>query len=255
MSVRVSLKIGTPSLDGELTEIFQGKGSWSMFRKEDEYYLVLNPSLAEGPECVACFQRDLAEVVVHCGAITMVEADGRRMVRSPFVYPLDQLVMMYLLAERQGAILHAAGAEVDGRGYIFPGRSGAGKSTLSRLLGEDGNVHLMSDDRIVVRKIEDTFEAFGTPWSGEAGIASNSNARLSGIFFISHASRDSIEQMGPGDALKRLLPVASIPWFDAETMMKVLSFCEDMLSSVPAYELSFRPGSEVVHVFEEFVSA
>jgi hypothetical protein len=50
------------------------------------------------------------------------------------------------------------------------------------------------------------------------------------------------------------MPVTSIPWFDENGMSGILRFCEDVALNVPAYELHFTPGVEVVNVFEEFMS-
>ena len=50
------------------------------------------------------------------------------------------------------------------------------------------------------------------------------------------------------------MPVTSIPWFDEKIVLSLLSFCEDVVSHVPAYELSFKPDIGVVNLFEEFVS-
>jgi serine kinase of HPr protein (carbohydrate metabolism regulator) len=162
---------------------------------------------------------------------------------------------MYILARRHGALLHAAGIDINGKGYIFPGKSGAGKSTITRQFAALGDTGLLSDDRIVVRKIEGGFKAYGTPWPGEAGIALNKSVPLAGIFFINHGSANRIREITPKEALARLLPVTSIPWYDREVMDRILTFCEDLISSVPIYELDFKPSVEVVDVFERFVSA
>jgi hypothetical protein len=162
---------------------------------------------------------------------------------------------MYILARRQGALLHASGLYINGRGYIFPGKSGAGKSTITRQFAVRGDTGLLSDDRIVVRKIDGAFKAYGTPWPGEARIAFNKSVPLAGIFFINHGSANQIKEISPQKALARLLPVTSIPWYDREVMDKILTFCEDLISSVPIYELDFKPSVEVVDVLEQFVSA
>ena len=91
-------------------------------------------------------------------------------VSNPVHYPLDQLLLMYTLAQREGALLHAAGVDIQGQGFIFPGKSGAGKSTLSRQLVVQKELEVLSDDRIVIRKIDGVFQAFGTPWPGDAGL-------------------------------------------------------------------------------------
>ena len=98
-----------------------------------------------------------------------------------------------------------------GRGYFFPGKSGAGKSTLSRLLLGRDNIGMLSDDRVVARKIKGRFEVFGTPWAGDAEIAENKNVPLSGIFFIHHAEENMIKEIKPREAIERLMPVTSIP--------------------------------------------
>ena len=107
----------------------------------------------------------------------------------------------------------------------------------------------------MVRKIDDAFQAFGTPWSGEAGIAENKNYPLEGIFFIHHGTENSIRNLTPKEAVEKLIPVTSIPWYDEITMSNILLFCEDVVLHVPSYDLYFTPGSEVFNFFERFVSA
>ena len=55
--------------------------------------------------------------------------------------PADRAIENYIraavawrAAERGGALIHAASAAWEGRGYLFYGESGAGKSTLLRIL-------------------------------------------------------------------------------------------------------------------------
>jgi hypothetical protein len=50
------------------------------------------------------------------------------------------------------------------------------------------------------------------------------------------------------------MPVVSIPWYDKEVVPHMLDFCDELVSSIPAYVLHFKPGPEIVDVFEKFVS-
>ena len=236
----------------ERTEIFEDCGSWSMFKKGIEYSLVLNPSLPDGPECIACFNPRFEKVTVYCGDICVVEVAGKKYVRNPFTYPLDQLLLMYALAQKKGALIHASGVEYHGRGYMFSGRSGAGKSTLSRKFALQGH-EVLSDDRIVVRKIHGDFRMFGTPWSGEAGIAQNKDLLLHSIFFLHHGEKNFIREISPAEAVEKLMPVTSIPWYDESAMTKILTFCEELVSSCPAYDLFFRPDIDLQDTFKEFI--
>jgi hypothetical protein len=239
----------------KMTKIFDTMELWSMFRSGDKYFWV--DAVESSPResaCIARFQRKPERVAVYCRGQFISETNGQRMIKNPFVHPLDQLLMMYALAERDGATLHACAVELDGKGFLLPGRSGAGKTTISRFFAAGGH-KLLSDDRVVARKIKNAFYAFGTPWAGDAGIAENRKLPLKGIFFLRQSSGNRIENIKPAVAAERLMPIASIPWFDEQTMSGILSFCEDLILHVPAYELYFKPGTEVVDFLEKFISA
>jgi hypothetical protein len=235
-----------------LTEIFEDCGSWAMFMNGDEHYLVINPSLAGGPESIVRFNPRFEKAVVYCGDMDIVEVAGKKMVRNPVTHPVDQLLVMYMLADREGALIHSSGIDFHGRGYMLSGRSGAGKSTLSRKFALAGH-EVLSDDRIVVRKIDGELRMFGTPWSGEAGIAGNKDLPLHGIFFLHHGVENLIKKITPAEAIERLIPVTSIPWYDKSVLSKILTFCEEIVSVCPAYDLVFRRDIDVRNVFENLI--
>jgi hypothetical protein len=70
--------------------------------------------------------------------------------------------------------------------------------------------------------------------------------------FLRHADTDRIAPLTPDQALERLFPVASIPWYDRDVLPRVLQFCDDLVSEIPAYDLHFRPGHGVVELVREF---
>jgi hypothetical protein len=171
---------------------------------------------------------------------------------NPVCYPLDQLLLMYFLATRQGVLTHAAGVVRGGKAMIFPGCSGAGKSTFSQLLAAARVGKLLSDERVIVREINGTMRAFGTPWTGTAGIARNVNAPLAGIYFLKHGQRNHMRKMAAKDILDRLLPLLSIPWYDPDTMSPIIAFAKHLVARVPAYEMSFKPDRSAVDFFWQF---
>jgi hypothetical protein len=243
------------SLDiGELERIYASGQTWSLFREQTDHFLVLDPpEFKEDPLCVARFRRPIKKVEIFYNPRGVRKQNGRRFIPNPWSYPMDRLLMTYFLAERDGTMMHAAGIGLDGKGYLFPGRSGMGKSTLSRqFLLQEGPV-VLNDERMAVRKINGTFKTFGTPWPGDADIAVNRGVPLSGIFFIHHGTHNRITEIEPGEAVKRFLPLATIPWYDPETMTKTLLVCEDLLSRVPSYDLHFTPEG-VVDTIKEFAS-
>ncbi len=176
---------------------------------------------------MARFNRLMEKVTIHCGKELVKEIGGREAVMNPVRYPVDQLLLMYVLARREGAIFHAAAVNVNGKGYIFPGRSGAGKSTAARNFALKGH-EVLSDDRIIVRKINGEFRVFGTPWAGEAGMAENKDFPLGGICFVHQDSENMLREVTPAEAVEKLMPVTSIPRYDRLTTADILALCEDM---------------------------
>ncbi len=253
--VEIRLELGSMPDTAKLATMFESGQSWSMFRDGDDYLFELKPmGFSDQPVWLARVNPNFTHATVYCSEKLISEKNGRLMVSNPVRYPLDQLLLMYVLARKEGALLHGAGININGRGLIFPGKSGAGKSTLSRQFVSRNDLEVLSDDRIAIRKLNGEFRAFGTPWPGEEGIARNKSMPLSGVLFLYHGESNRITEISPREALNKLLPVISIPWFDPEIMQKILLFCEDLVSRVAAFELHFQPSFGVVEFLEEFVS-
>src|SRR4030042_3082840 len=153
--------------------------------------MVLKPPTSDKkPAWVARFDHNIKRVTLFLGERAIIKTDDRVKVPNLISFPVGQILLMYFLSHSKGALIHAAGLGFNGRGYLFPGKSGAGKSTLSGQFANFSNFELLSDDRIAVRKIDDKFRIFGTPWPGDAGIALNKSVNLSGIFFIRHGTEN-----------------------------------------------------------------
>jgi hypothetical protein len=254
IDININLELNNIPDIKRLKNIFDSGQSWSMFQKDNDYYVISQSPASKNPIWISKCNRDFTKITVFCNKNFFLDKKNTLSILNPVRYPLDQIILMHYLALRKGTIIHAAGVVINQNGYIFPGRSGSGKSTLSKQFIKQKYIQLLSDDRIVVRKINNTLKAYGTPWPGEEGIAINKSVPLSGIFFITHAGYNRIEEIKPQKALEKLLPVVSIPWYDKKIMTKILDFCDDLISYVPAYELYFKPDNEVVNVFEKFVT-
>ena len=83
-------------------------------------------------------------------------------------YSIDavlRIVHTLVLAKQGGFLLHSASAIRNGKAFLFAGVSGAGKTTISRLAPADAT--LLTDEISYVRKQNDGYVAFGTPFTGE----------------------------------------------------------------------------------------
>jgi hypothetical protein len=227
---------------------FESGGPWRAFRDAADLLLEFRDA-ASRRVWLARVAPAVSRVRVHCGPF--VERVGREdpsQLPCPLHYPLDQLLMMCLLPHHGGVLVHAAGLRRGQAAAVFPGHSGAGKSTLMGLVAGRGELAGLSDDRVVIREIDGSFRAFGTPWAGTGLVASRDGAELAAIAFLHQAPETRLDRIGPEAALGQLLRTASIPWFDADGMTRSLAACERLLARVPTYELYFRKHEEVGEV-------
>ncbi|NQU41237.1 MAG: hypothetical protein HQ523_14910 [Lentisphaerae bacterium] len=239
----------------EYSRQFDADDMWSLFRNGDTRYVTHTGWGIEAPLWSAELQLDASAMRIYCGAVLVSGAGEERTVSSPLRYPLDQILLTYVLARREGLLLHSAGIEYGGQLWLLAGRSGAGKSTAAQLLQGRSDVALLSDDRIVVRRVGETFKGFGTPWPGDARVAVDRQAPLAGILLLAQSSDNRIAPVRAAEAVERLLPMISVPWYEPELFPEVLSFCGTLVESVPTYELQFRPDDDAARMLVDFMHA
>ncbi len=238
-----------PDISG-YTKIFDSVFTWKCYKKGGEY-LILQPDPKTGqPLVISKFQEKERIITVFCSdAYRDLLENGSAL--HPFSYPLDQVVMSFILADQGGGIVHSSGWLHDDEAWIFPGKSGAGKSTISHLIKEVTGEPLFSDDRMIIRQEGEKYRAYGTPWAGDENDALNRSAQLRGLFFLHQGSENRIRKIAPIDGFRRLMAVMTVPWYDKDRVTKMMDFSDDLLKTIPVYEFSFLNDKSAV---EELLS-
>ena len=189
--------------------------------------------------------------------------------RDPNPYAFDSVLRILhslILATRGGFLLHAASAICDrtgkaeehagfpgseGRAFLFSGVSGAGKTTLTRLAPP--GVTLLSDEISYIRPSDESYSAFGTPFSGElAKPGENCSAPVAGLFFLEKGPRNRVGDVPPSEAVRRLM--RNILFFaeDRELVERVFATACDFVQKVPIRRLTFYPDSRVWEEINHF---
>lgn len=166
---------------------------------------------------------------------------------DPLDFPMDELILLnYMGKNQKGILLHAAGIVYEGKGYLFPGFSTAGKSTISRLFLNDGRATVLSDDRIILRYIDDQFYIYGTPWHGEADIFSNEGAPLQSIYFLEKDTTNYVKDISQIEKFNKIVQCMFTSFWDKEQMNYNLELLQSLLHSISAKSFYFQPDQKAV---------
>ncbi len=246
--VTIETEWGDLSQKPEGRKIFDSGGIWQLYQSGREYFFSFTSSLLGSiPYKLARINKDCTtgKILLHGPYF-----DHNQPV-NPLEYPLDELLLINFLASGKGVEIHACGIiDQFGQGRLFVGQSGAGKTTIARLFEETEGVTVLSDDRIILREMGQTVWMYGTPWHGEAGLASPARAPLSQVYFLEKGSKNQLAPQKRADAMGRLFACSFLPFYSHEGLAFTLGFLEDVVKATPCHVLKWLPDRKVIEFLE-----
>jgi hypothetical protein len=173
---------------------------------------------------------------------------------SPLEYPADELLITNHLAARGlGVEVHGCGLiDAESGGQLFLGHSGAGKSTTTRIWKTLRDPEVLSDDRIILRLHDGELWMYGTPWHGEAELASPGKTKLSRIFVLQHGPRNQVRALTKSQAAGEVFARSFPPFHSASGLESTLDFINRALDVVPCYEFQFVPDEGAINAVLDF---
>lgn len=152
-------------------------------------------------------------------------------------------------------LIHSSALIYDGGAYLFSAKSGVGKSTHTKLwLKAFGDkVHIMNDDKPVVKLLDGKAIAYGTPFDGGSGIALNEAYPLKAIIFIERGEENSVRVPETKEVIQKLY-FQTAHMVGASTAENMLKNFEKLLSLTKFYVLTCNTDISAAHiVFENIV--
>lgn len=219
------------------------------FAREACEYFIEPPDTAEfNPIWLACDGKRVRYVGHQLAgwfdiATRTGEALLSRGVYEPELRALENYVrcaVAWHAAERGGALVHAASAVRNGKGYLFYGESGAGKSTLS---ASSTRARVVSDDlSLVLPRADGGLDLVGSPFRGtyESGDPVVGRFPLAAGFRIVKAERAEVRDAKRVIAFGQLVGNLT---FVAEAFRErpdLFASIEAAFASVPLFHLHFK---------------
>jgi hypothetical protein len=225
-------------------KVFDSGFLWQLYHQNGSYIFCLtSPAFGSVPYKAASLDQhfNFGEVYLHRPYFNPAQPV------NPLEYPLDELLITNLLARGRGVEIHACGVvDPSGDGYLFPGQSQAGKTTMARLWQVHDGITILSDDRIILRKLDGKIWMYGTPWHGDAGLACPTRAPLTTIYFLGREQENGLMPIRRTAAAAGLFACSFPPFYSREGLDFILGFLGEVTKENPCYELRFLPTEEVI---------
>lgn len=153
-----------------------------------------------------------------------------------------------------GMMLHSSAVVKDGKTYLFSADCGTGKSTHTQLwLREFPDAFILNDDKPALRREDDGWFAYGTPWSGKTDQNVNQRVPLAGIAILERAEENAIAPYRGIAATRALLKQVNRPRA-AEYRIKLMDLLDKLITEVPIWKLSCNMEPEAAHLSFETMS-
>lgn len=151
-----------------------------------------------------------------------------------------------------GVMLHASCISYRGQAVCFSAPPGVGKSTHTekwvRLFGAE----ILNDDKPALRRREEGWYAYGTPWSGKHDLSTNQKAPVKALCFLFRGEENTLEPMTPAQALPLFLS-QTVFRLGRENMERLLPLCDKLLREVPVWKLTCTIGDEAAYAVREIL--
>lgn len=136
-----------------------------------------------------------------------------------------------------GFVFHGSAVYYDATGSVLSGVSGAGKSTHANLLQKYKNIHIINDDKPIIRIIDNIPYIYGTPWDGKHRISENISKPLKNIIFIEKDKTNNIIKLNNDDSYIKTLKQTYRPIYNSDNLVKTLELVNRVIKTTNQYEL------------------
>lgn len=160
-----------------------------------------------------------------------------------------------ILMEQEAAILHASFIEYEGQGILFTGPSGIGKSTQAELWKQLEGAEILNGDRTILRKKDNIWYAYGSPYAGSSRIYKNKSVPIKAIVTLEKSPEEDIcMRLKPGAAFGVLYSGMTLNTWNRHFMEKAMNMVQSLCVEIPVFQLRCRPQQSAVDCLKKELS-
>lgn len=156
-----------------------------------------------------------------------------------------------LMLQYRRLILHACCVSTEEGGICFSGPSGIGKSTQGTLWCEYENASMINGDRPILSKHSGEWMAYGSPYAGSSRCHVNEKTPLRAIVMLQQAETCSVRRLHTAEAFRKVFAQLTVNSWDRECMQLAMDLAEQLVETVPVYEMACTPDEIAVKLLKE----
>lgn len=194
---------------------------------------------------IAIFDKNCKKFDIYFPELTK---DSTGESRDPFPFPLAPLILYYVSAHHNAAIIHASGICCqDGTGMLFSAISGTGKSTMAGLWQKTG-ARVINDDRILIKYNNGSLIMHNTPMPYPDV---PKQCVLNKVFLIKQSQENHITRLNGANAVSRLFAQFIQHDYNKNHIEKLMQMAVTVCLNAGIYECAFRPGQDIISLIIE----
>lgn len=159
------------------------------------------------------------------------------------------------LLQREAPVLHASFIVHENSAILFTAPAGTGKSTQADLWHKHAGAEIINGDRVLLRKRNGAWHAFGYPCSGSSGICRDEAYPMKAIVVLEQGPENRVVAMRASEKIKALVSATEVyPW-DMDEIDMAIHCAQKLVENVEIVRLACRPDEDAVKVLRNFLEA
>lgn len=156
-----------------------------------------------------------------------------------------------MLMEHRAFLLHSSVVDWSGTGILFTGPSGIGKSTQAQLWEQLEGAQIINGDRAIIRCLDGTIQAWGSPFAGTSRIYKNQGVPIHAIVVLAQGKVNTLQRLTGIAAFQRILQEATTQPWDPQFMSALTDLILNVTDHIPIYRLTCTPTADAVDILKK----
>lgn len=238
----IRYRYGMPEIRGTLV-----RNTYPRLYESEEAYYVEREYISEAATCIVLPKQMGKE---YFGWVIPGKEHG--------IQKLDSLLTVSefesIFSRLQGFCLHSSIIRRNGKAVLFSAPSGVGKSTQAELWKRYRGAEVLNGDRALIRKFEDRWTAFGSPFAGSSGIYRDDCAVIRTVVVLEQGLKNELKLLSPAQAFRHIYAESVIPRWNKEAQLRLLDVLTTFVQEVPIVKYQCLPDQSAVDYLDDYLS-